>query len=159
MAKPTPKKPDKLPTWAYIVAAGIGVVLVFLLYRGKKDQPQSPQFSPTGNDTGSGLPQDIGTIGGDGGGGNGGGGGGGGDGGCIPFRKPCTPAGPFAESKCCTGNCSFNTGLCTCHEHDYACKDAHPEHYHRGMKPKPNADTASNPSDYKPSTAHPMVMA
>lgn len=148
-----PEKPlgkgKKLPVWAYFVAAAIGVLIVFFLFRkkpgGSSDLANAvtPAYPPTGagaygSDYGFGDP----SAGGD----DGGGGGGGGTGGCIPFRKPCTPAGPLAESPCCTGNCSFNTRLCVCHANDWACKAEHPEHY-RNHPGKPH-------SRFEPATAH-----
>ncbi len=70
------------------------------------------------------------------------GGGGNGAGGCIPFGKHCSPAGPNAESSCCTGNCSFKTGICNCHEHDYVCKAAHVAHYGANPDGMPNVAVA-----------------
>lgn len=48
----TPKSSKKLPVWAYALAAGIGVLLVYFLYRGKGSS-QTATLAPTGSSSGT----------------------------------------------------------------------------------------------------------
>jgi hypothetical protein len=131
---PPKGKSGKLPTWAYIAAAGIGLLLAFFLLRrqssdGQTAPAQATDQQPVASDQLGTLQSILDQIiaGAHGSGDNVPGGGTGS--GCVAFLMPCTPGGPSAQSNCCTGNCSMNEKRCNCGSNDWACKALHPEHY------------------------------